>query len=251
METLRKISNFVVSEKYIPYVEGMFYSVTGRIYQGEPLVCPCCEGHFKQFMPFRGKINSRCPGCGSLKRHRLIWLYLKERTHFFSAPLTVLHFAPEYLFQKVFEKMPNLDYFSADWASPRSRIKMDITNITYEADTFDAIITNHVLEHVTDDVRAMSELRRVLKPGGFAILQSPVNRNFEKTYEDPSVTSPKDRKRAFGQEDHVRIYGRDYKNRLEQAGFTVKLDNFAHGLGLEKIRRHVLPAEEPVYYCTK
>ena len=251
METLRKLSTFVVTEKYVPFVEGVFYRLTSRFYQGESFVCPCCNGHFRQFLAFRGKANSRCPGCGSLKRHRLIWLYLKEHTNFFSARLKVLHFAPEYLFQKTFEKMPNLDYFSADWASPRSRIKMDIRNITFEDNTFDVILTNHVLEHIPEDRKAMRELHRVLKPDGFAILQSPVNRNLATTYEDPSITSPADRKRVFGQEDHVRIYGLDYKDRLEECGFNVNADPFVQQLGPERIQQYVLPANEPIYYCTK
>ena len=251
METLRKVTKLVVTEKYVPLLEGMFYRVTSRLCEGEGYFCPCCMGEFRKFLTFRGRPNSRCPGCGSLKRHRLIWLYLKEKTHFFSSQLKVLHFAPEYLFQRVFENMPNLDYISADWASPRATLKMDVTNITCDSNTFDVILTNHVLEHVQDDRKAMRELYRVLKPGGFAILQSPLNNKLAITYEDPSITDPVERKKAFGQEDHVRVYGRDYKDRLEEAGFAVTVDRFVQELGEEKVKRFVLPPEEDIYYCAK
>ena len=147
--------------------------------------------------------------------------------------------------------MPNLDYVSADWASPRAKLKMDVTDIQCEDNTFDVILTNHVLEHVPDDRKAMRELHRVLKPGGFAILQSPLNKKFEKTYEDPSITDPKERRKAFGQEDHVRVYGRDYKERLEEAGFFVRADPYVKELGPEKIHIFVLPPEEDIYYCEK
>lgn len=252
MERLRKMTKLVVTEKYVPVVEGMFYHVMGKLYEGEPLICPCCMGHFRKFLRFRGKNADRCPACGSLRRHRLVWLYLQQCTNFFKDRLKVLHFAPEYVFQKVFEQMPNLEYISADWSSPRSMLKMDITNIEFPPNTFDVIITNHVLEHIPDDRKAMRELHRVLRPGGFAILQSPVNRNRPVTYEDPTITLPADRKRAFGQEDHVRVYGLDYKARLEECGFHVTPDDFGRTLGDEKIQQYVLPpAGELIYYCTK
>lgn len=145
--------------------------------------------------------------------------------------------------------MSNLDYISADLNSPMAMVKMDITNILYEDNSFDVILCSHVLEHVVDDRKAMRELFRVLKPGGWGILQVPILR--DKTFEDPSIVSPEDRERIFGQKDHVRIYGRDYKDRLEEAGFTVKVDGYVRELGDDKIKKHGLSEDQDIYFCAK
>jgi len=223
------------------------------LYVGYKFVCPCCRGHFRRFLS-AGVVprpNARCPRCHSLERHRLLWLYLQSRTNLFSERLKVLHFAPEYFFGTTFRAMSNLDYISADLEASRAQVKMDITNILYDDNFFDVILCSHVLEHVVDDQKAMGELFRVLKPGGWAILQSPVKLNLDKTFEDFSILSPEDRERVFGQNDHVRIYGRDYRERLEKAGFTVKVDNYAKQLGERLIKKHGLPKDQAIYFCTK
>ena len=156
----------------------------------------------------------------------------------FTDHLRVLHFAPEHIFDRAFKSLDNLDYMTADLDPNRAMIEMDITNITYEDNSFDVILCSHVLEHVMDDKKAMSELFRVLSPGGWAILQAPVLR--EKTYEDPAIVTPEERERLFGQRDHVRIYGLDYRDRLESAGFNVKVDGYVRKLGSAKIRRYGL-----------
>lgn len=130
-------------------------------------------------------------------------------------------------------------------------IRMDITDIATPDNQFDCIICYHVLEHVPDDVKAMRELLRVLRPGGWAILQSAVRQNLDKTYEDPNIVSPEERRQVFGHRDHVRIYGRDYKDRLERAGFTVRLDNYVKELEDDKIKEFDLPENEIVYFCAK
>lgn len=180
-----------------------------------------------------------------------MWLYLNNKTNLFCDNLNVLHFGPEFIFQKQFRKMPNLNYTSADLDSPPGMIKMDITNITFEDCSFDVILCSHVLEHVVEDLKAMKELFRVLKPAGWGILQVPIEKNREKTYEDPAIVSPKERALAFGQNDHVRIYGRDYKNRLESAGFSVNIDSYTKGLSPETIKTYVLDESEDIYLCTK
>jgi len=108
---------------------------------------------------------------------------------------------------------------------------------------------HHVLEHIPDDKKAMSEILRVLKPSGWAILQVPILA--EKTIEDPIVRSPEERERVYGQFDHVRAYGLDYKDRLEDAGFIVTVDNFVNELGEDAIRGHGLMRDESIYYCVK
>lgn len=130
-------------------------------------------------------------------------------------------------------------------------ILADLVRLPFMDNSFDVSICYHVLEHVPDDRQAMGELFRVLKPGAWSVLQSPVDPERETTFEDPSVTSPHERLRLFGQVDHVRVYGRDYKNRLEQVGFRVRLDAYAGSLGSSLIRRFGLPGGEELYVCSK
>ena len=128
-------------------------------------------------------------------------------------------------------------------------VKMDITDIQYPDASFDVIVCYHVLEHVPDDRLAMREMRRVLKPGGWAILQSPLRVELEKTYEDFSITAPEERERAFGQRDHVRLYGRDYEQRLQESGWIVERDNFARRMDAAKRARYSVDADEDIYLC--
>ena len=193
-----------------------------------------------------------CPNCLSLERHRLLWLYLKGKTGFFQDKLDFLHIAPELCFIHRFEKLENLNYITADIESPLAQVKMDIHKIPYEANTFDTVMCNHVLEHVEDDLLAMREVYRVLKPGGWAILQVPfMGKNLEKTFEDPSVKTSSEREKIYGQSDHVRIYGRDYPERLERAGFEVYEDEFVKELPEEQVKRYALPTDEIIYLCRK
>jgi SAM-dependent methyltransferase len=187
----------------------------------------------------------------SLERHRLIWLYLKEKTNFFTAPIKMLHIAPEYCFIRKFKAMKNLDYTTGDIESPWADVKMDIHHIPFEDNTFDFVMCNHVLEHVDDDILACREILRVLKPGAFAILQSPIEWHRATTYEDKSITDPKEREKHFLQDDHLRIYGRDYGDRLRSAGFIVKEDDFVKSLPAGLAQRYALPTEELIYFCTK
>jgi len=194
-------------------------------------------------------LNAQCPRCLSLERHRLIWLYLKNKTNLFTDQLRVLHFAPERVFNKIFRKMKNIDYVSADLSSKIAMKKMDITDIQESDNAYDVILCSHVLEHIVDDHKAMSELYRVLKPGGWAILQVPIL--CERTFEDASVVLPKDRERLFGQHDHVRKYGKDYRDRLEASGFKVKVDAYVKSLGEKKIEKYGLRRNQDIYFCTK
>lgn len=170
--------------------------------------------------------NVLCPNCLSLERHRLLWLYLKEKTNFFTAPLKMMHVAPEQCFLNRFKKMDNLDYTTVDMESPIADVKADIQKLPFDDETFDVVMCNHVLEHVEDLYRAVSEIIRVLRYGGYAILQVPIEMDREETFEDPTITSVKEREKIFGQYDHVRVFGRDYPKILEKAGFVVKEKNY-------------------------
>jgi glycosyltransferase involved in cell wall biosynthesis len=219
--------------------------------------CPICGDHPDQFLPFGAKLNSpprpnaQCPTCKSLERHRLIWLYFKERTDLFTKKLRMLHIAPEPQFIDRLKNYPNIEYLSADLDSPIAMVKMDLTDIKYTDESFDVIYASHVLEHIPDDVKAMKELYRVLAPGGWAILQVPIWGT--KTLEDPNITLPADRERVFGQIDHVRLYGNDniYKSRLESAGFHVRVESYAKNMGVNRIERFGLMANEDIYFCKK
>jgi SAM-dependent methyltransferase len=147
--------------------------------------------------------------------------------------------------------MKNLDYITADIESPLAKVKMDVHQIPFDADTFDVCFCNHVMEHVDDDIRAMSEIRRVLKPGGWAIIQSPIDYKIEKSFSDPTATTPALREKIYGQNDHVRQYGRDYKQILEKAGFRVDENDFVKKMSPELVKRYGLDPNEYIYVCYK
>lgn len=222
-------------------------------YKGNRFFCTCCKGRFRVFLPggVSQRPNAQCPGCGSLERHRLSALYLKDKTNLFFSSLRLLHVAPEECLQRVFRTVPNLEYTSIDLESPLAEQKMDIRELSFPDAVFDCIICSHVLEHIPDDQKAMKELLRVLKPGGWALIQSPVDQIREITFEDPTIVTKEDRLRCFGQEDHVRIYGRDYVNRLQNNGWNVIIDEYSKGLSDDDVRRFGLDREETIYFCRK
>jgi SAM-dependent methyltransferase len=220
-----------IPRKYLQLFSGVGLKALGIFYIGSKVECPICKSHYRQFLPY-GRINPRpnalCPNCLSLERHRLIWLYLQEKTNFFQTKLSVLHIAPEHCFMKPFEEQHGDHYITADIESPLAKVKMDIHQIPFGENHFDVVLCNHVLEHVQDDIKAMNEINRVLKRGGWAILQvpffSPVP---DVTFEDTSVTDLREREKIFGQDDHVRLFGKDYPQRMEQAGLMVDVNDFA------------------------
>ncbi|MEA2347614.1 MAG: hypothetical protein QOG62_1401 [Thermoleophilaceae bacterium] len=220
-------------------------------YRGNRVGCPCCGGRWRRFMPSWNRPNAICPGCAAQERHRALWLFLEARhSELFTHPMSLLHFAPEPVFRRRLKAVPTLRYTTADLSSPEADEHFDITSIPHPDGSFDAIICSHVLEHVEDDRRALRELHRILAPAGWAIVMVPVDREREQTYEDPAIGDPADRKREFWQEDHVRLYGRDFPDRLREAGFTVTLDSYVADLGAALLERHGASAM-PVPVCRK
>jgi ubiquinone/menaquinone biosynthesis C-methylase UbiE len=178
-------------------------------------------------------------------------LYLKNETSFFTAPLRVLHFAPEQAFVQKFKKQKNLNYTTTDLNSPIADIKADICDLPFKDNSFDFIICNHVLEHIPDDIKAMQELYRVLAPKGTAILQVPYDANLIKTFEDNTITDQKQRTRIFGQYDHLRVYGMDYFKKLSSIGFDVEALDYTANMSSADIERYRLCRGELLPVCRK
>lgn len=219
-------------------------------HRGDAVECPCCERSWGSFVPAWNRPDAICPGCGSHERHRALWLYLAAHTPLGDEPMSLLHFAPEYALRGRMEAVPGLHYVTADLDPEGVDVQLDITAMPFDDGAFDSILCSHVLEHVPDDRAAMSELRRVLRPGGWALVLVPLDLARESTYEDFSVTAPEDRVREFGQDDHVRMYAPDIVQRLEGAGFDVHTDRFVEKLGEERRRRHGLLVEDLIFRCT-
>ncbi len=234
----------------------LFSKIAPLLYYGNRYEDPITGKTYRKFLPYgysgRAKRkNVLCPGSLSLERHRLLWLYLKNKTDFFTAPHAMLHIAPEQCFYKLFKGMKNLKYTTGDYNSPIADIHFDLHHAPFEDNTYDVIFCNHVLEHVDDADQCMRELYRIMKPGGWGIFQVPLDTTRASTYEDKSITDPREREIHYWQKDHVRLFGLDYKDKLAAAGFNVTVDDFVNTLGEKRVDRYRLPAGEMIYFCRK
>jgi SAM-dependent methyltransferase len=188
----------------------------------------------------RGRRDVQCPRCGSYERVRALWLFLRDESSLARDGGRVLHFAPEPGIAAALRALPGIDYLSADLTPGVAMEVADITAIPHPAESFDAVVCSHVLEHVADDRGAMAELFRVLRPGGAAYLMQPVDFERAQTYEDPAMAAPEERRRAFGQFNHVRVYGRDVRERLQGAGFEVSERRYTEELDPAMRARYAL-----------
>jgi SAM-dependent methyltransferase len=253
---MRRFIRFLVRKVPRPWLirfSALFGLLVMPFYRGKRYQCTVCENRFRKMLPYGniGAENRLCPACFSLERHRLLWCYLRERTPFFTDHLKVLHVAPEQPFIKKFRAQNNLDYITADLVSPLADVKMDIQQIPDGDNTYDVVICNHVLEHVDNDILAMQEIFRVLKPGGWAIMQVPVNWDRDYTYEDSSITTPAEREKHFGQYDHVRYHGTDYPDRLRSVGFEVDNEDYLQRFTADEQNYYRLPRREMIWKATK
>ena len=212
--------------------------------RGSDVECPCCGGCFRRFLEAPWGTDRLCPRCGSRDRHRALWLWLRDRVRIGDRRLRLLHFAPESALER--NVRPLTDYVTADLDPGAAMVAADITRLPFDDGSFDAILCIHVLEHVDDDRAAVAELRRVLAPGGWAVVMVPIDLGRAETHEDPSITSPEDRMREYWQHDHVRLYGRDLAERL-----GLEADEWVRGLGAEAHRRYGLFAQEDVFLLRK
>ena len=217
------------------------------IFHGKKYTDPIDGSNYSKFLSYGYKTirkNALCPGTLSLERHRLLWLYLEKETNFLNSNLKVLHVAPEQVFYKKFKKLKNWEYFTFDLNSPIADIKGDLTSTNFKDESFDLIICNHVLEHIEDDKSALNEIYRILKYNGISILQVPTNVKRKNTFEDSSIKSKNQREKYFGQYDHVREYGLDFKDRVEQAGFEVEMINYSTKISQDLVIKYGLMKDD-------
>jgi hypothetical protein len=237
---------------------------------GNRYYCNCCNSCIRHFNPGgstepviqdlqiigAGYHNADyCPVCKATSRDRLVWLYLHDKLKT-AEFLSILHIAPEKQLSYLLRKIKNADYRCGDINPSRYQYYapaeyIDLCAIKYNANTFDLVICNHVLEHIPDDRKAMEEIFRVLKPGGSAILQVPVSMVLDHTYEDPTMISESQRAKAYGQKDHVRIYGKDYPERLKEAGFEVKKISTAGNHAVGRLKKISIDKKEILFVCYK
>lgn len=235
---------------------GWMMPLVGLWYRGNRYECPLCGRRYRKLLPY-GYVTSRenalCPHCLSLERHRLLWLYLERETTLFESLPQLLHIAPEVCLMRHLKphyKSSPERYQTADLESPLADLHFDIQQIPLADESFDVVICNHLMEHVEDDLRAMRELHRILKRGGWGVLLSPVDLQRATTFEDDSITDPKERTRIFGQYDHRRLYGNDFADRLRKAGFEVEDLDYAARLTPEERTHYALP-EDHIYVIHK
>ena len=246
--------------------------------KGSRFTDPIDGKSFRMFLPYgygNQRNNVLSPSTLSLERHRLLWLYLQNETDFFqseldsdspvtqnkriklrkdaetSSALKVLHFAPEQEFYKRFKKQTNIEYTTTDLLSPLADVKADICNLPFEDNAYDIIFCNHVLEHIPDDTKAMKELFRVLKPGGMGIFQIPQDLSRASAFTDDTIVDQKERAKIFGQYDHVRVYGRDYFDKLRSIGFKVIEEDYTHKIAPELVEKYCLAKGEIIPVCFK
>jgi predicted SAM-dependent methyltransferase len=256
---MKKIYNWLLNTLPRPWLIRLSYVFkffAPIVYKGNKVECPVCKKSFRKFLSYGSAVAHRenvlCPYDLTLERHRLMWLYLQNKSDFFTkSNLKVMHIAPEQCFHKIFKHQKNLDYTTGDLVSPIADLHFDLHQIPLEDNQYEIIFCNHVMEHVTDDLKCMQELHRIMKPGGWGIFQVPIDTNRTSTYEDWSITTPEEREKHFWQYDHVRLYGTNYPNRLEEAGFTLETVDYGKEISTELFDRYRLPKGEMLYIVHK
>ena len=247
-KVVKLILNFF-SRRFLNRISLILRPILRILYKGTKYTDPIDGSSYRAFLPYgysKLRKNALCPGTLSLERHRLLWLYLKEKTKLLEKNISVLHVAPEIIFIKKFKKIINWNYVSIDLDSPLADIKANIYNLPFKKNSFDLILCNHVLEHVEDDYKALKELYRVIKNNGILIAQIPLDKSLKKTFENKEIIDPKDRKKYFGQYDHVRVYGLDFYARLANSGFTPKKIDILKKISKAEKIKYCLPKDEEI-----
>ena len=231
------------------------FFLRGVLFLGNRYRCSCCNWSLRGFVDRSGLIRTNpdgyCPRCNAKARHRRIWLYILGHQKLFDRKIRLLEIAPWWALSRRFLKADNIDFVGVDLvrAGPQVTTIGDAASLPLADRCFDTVICIHVLEHVDDDHKAISEMFRVLKPGGSAIVSVPLRLDGA-TLEDPSVTDPEERLRLYGEKGHVRFYGIDLENRLSDAGFEIDLD-LASNVPADVCRRYGLRNDENIFHCQK
>lgn len=220
-------------------------------HRGDAVRCPVCDSRFDAFKPAWNRAQAICWRCGAHERHRFTWLVLEQRPELLGRARSLLHFAPEHALERRLRERADLRYVTTDLDPEKGELQLDLSALALPDAAFDAVLCSHVLEHVPDDARAMRELRRIVSPGGWALVMVPIDHGRTETYEDPSLSTPQQRREAYWQEDHVRLYAPDVADRLSTAGFDrVERVQAGEALGLETVLRHGLLAGEELHLCS-
>ena len=256
---MKRLIKYVLNHIPRPVLQrlaALLMPVVGLLYRGRKYTCPVCGRSFRKFLPYgyvTPRENALCPSCLALERHRLLWLFLEKETDLFQSHPKLLHIAPEVCIMRHLKphyKACKDRYVTADLESPLADLHFDVEAIPLADNSFDVILCNHLLEHVTDDRKALAELHRILRPKGWGILLSPVDLSRATTFEDDTITDPEERTRIFGQYDHRRIYGRDYVERLREAGFEAEQIDYRNHFEQALVERYALP-EDLIYMVRK
>jgi len=219
---IKKNIKSIIPKQFLIKNELFFRFFYGVFYLGNKHQCNICKKKLRAFVELENK-DLLCPFCGSLSRNRRLWKLVNDDE---ALKGDLLHFSPSRNLYRALKKTQNINYFSTDFEDEfLADYKFDITNITQIDETFDTIICYHILEHIMDDQKAISELYRILKPNGNIYIQTPFKEG--DTYEDDSIILPEERLKYFGQDDHVRIYSRDgLKDRLGNCGFDTSIMDY-------------------------
>jgi SAM-dependent methyltransferase len=251
---LKKIIKKIVPAALRWQLRKIYLDVRGFWYRGNRYHCSGCEQSYRTFLPMKEgalpRPNVICPGCGILERHRLLMIFLKQKTDLFQKKHRVLYFAPEYSLQEQLKKQPNIDYLSTDIDSSLAMQEFDIMDIPHPDNSFSAIFCSHVLAHVIDDQLALQELYRITEKGGFLLLLDPPT-DLPKTIEDKTANTPEKRLKLFNQDDRYRIYGQDFAKRLAEPGFEVEEIDFMKELSTEMIEKYRLSKHDLIFRCWK
>jgi SAM-dependent methyltransferase len=215
---------------------------------GDAVECPVCGHRFRRFKPDWNRPDAICWRCGAHERHRAVALLWRQRPELLGNATNLLHFAPEWCFR--FTPRPRgLRYVTTDLDPAKGELVLDIRALDLPDASFDAIICSHVLEHVDRDRAALAELRRVVAPGGWVLLMVPQDLARADTYEDPAITDPDARRAAYWQDDHVRLYGADFADRVAEAGFDVEVVSLTEALGPAAAAHHGLLPVDLIHLC--
>ncbi len=231
-----------------------FLALRAVFYIGKKYTCPCCGWKLRAFTHGGYSLRVRplgyCPRCNSKARHRRWWLFLQQHTNLFTQQLKLFQVSPNYCLSRRFRALENLNYVAGDLHHHRNiLLNMALPHTPIQSQTFDAVLCIHVLEHISEDRNAIRELYRILKPGGWAGISVPIHLD-RPTFEDPTITSPADRERLFGETVHVRYYGYDLLDRLLEAGFKVEMFPGTEVDPSDKLR-YGLRQDEHIFYCMK